>query len=75
MINQSGVGQLGVPSGLITRRSVVQIHTPLFCILQFLRLQDFCKRSKHREFYIQMISLSTDYYEKNLNRLICSFVP
>jgi hypothetical protein len=26
---QSGVGQLGVPGGLITRRSVVQIHTPL----------------------------------------------
>ncbi len=26
----SGVGQPGVPVGLITRRSVVQIHPPLF---------------------------------------------
>gem|GEM_PF-3560748 len=29
-MQDSGVGQLGVPVGLITRRSMVQIHPPLF---------------------------------------------
>lgn len=36
MLYYSGVGQLGVPVGLITRRSMVQIHPPLFLLLEIM---------------------------------------